>query len=68
MRFKDVARMRESTLKRFLRLPLSTSTWNCTAWTAFEPRPPGELRFRAAKLEELPEEHAEAEAASPATI
>jgi len=34
MRFKDVHHMKQSSLKRFLRLPGSTSIWNCTGWTA----------------------------------
>ena len=32
MRFGDVMEMRESTLKRFLRLPQLRSTWRCIGW------------------------------------
>jgi poly(A) polymerase len=33
MRFGDIREMRESTLKRFLRLPSSTNIWRCIGWT-----------------------------------
>ena len=34
MRFADMPRMKESTIKRFLRLPRLKNTWICTAWIA----------------------------------
>ena len=38
MHFKDVGRMKESTLKRLMRLPRFDEHLECTAWTAWRPR------------------------------
>jgi len=56
MRFADVARMRESTLKRFCACRGSKNTSNCTGWTCFQQPAPGELQSGEAQAGELPEE------------